>query len=200
MNYEIGKFNTVLKRRSEDLLDKLTSLEYDELLPWLVDTRPIHEELFDGVVPEYLRESVGVYRGKVNSVVEKRYASATYNRKDGKLSRKCFAPPFVVESKMSRLADYIEETLSITCSEDLVIRRMACTAHSFLNIHPYIDGNGHICRLLLSAIASHKNIDIKKDWTIHPRPYGKPFIMCLRVYLQHPDLLHYYMYKWFGRA
>ena len=41
-------------------------------------------------------------------------------------------------------------------------------------IHPFLDGNGHIQRLILAAcVFERADIELLQSWTIHPRPYGE---------------------------
>jgi hypothetical protein len=39
-------------------------------------------------------------------------------------------------------------------------------------LHPFIDGNGHIQRLIFSAcLLERKDLKLHPQWTVHPRPY-----------------------------
>ena len=45
----------------------------------------------------------------------------------------------------------------------------------FGKIHPFLDGNGHVQRLIFTAACKELGLALNASWTIHPRPYDLEF-------------------------
>lgn len=59
--------------------------------------------------------------------------------------------------------------------------------YTFGLIHPFLDGNGHIQRLIFSAcIFERPDLELVSKWTIHPRPYEEEIAL---AYEQGPDTI-----------
>ncbi|MEL7030222.1 MAG: hypothetical protein AAGL49_13690, partial [Pseudomonadota bacterium] len=62
---------------------------------------------------------------------------------------------------------------------------------------PYLDGNGHIARLMVVLMLRAGGFEARPTWTIHPRPYSDAMGVCIQNFSAHPDLLEFYLHKWF---
>lgn len=73
------------------------------------------------------------------------------------------------------------DTSSATLSEDglLQIVEFACEAHeTFLRIHPYANGNGHLARTIVWMILARYGF-WPKDWPVEPRSTDPGYIPAL---------------------
>lgn len=130
------------------------------------DTRAVHGQLYASLTPSGCGEYAGNYRGTAGTSLEKRVVGA-----DGSV----FSNPKQVkkhlDDQLSKLIDKVFESRNKK-PED-AFNDAAMVFYFFGRIHPYLDGNGHIQRLIFAvAIAQHSQIKLDPSWTIHPRPYG----------------------------
>jgi hypothetical protein len=70
---------------------------------------------------------------------------------------------------------------------------------TFFAIHPHLDGNGHVGRILAVVLAERLALRADPGWTLHLRPYGPTSSLCLQRYGDHPDLLADHLRRWFRR-
>lgn len=66
----------------------------------------------------------------------------------------------------------------------------------FFAIHPYMDGNGYIWRLVLPVLANRLGLAARDEWTIDRRPYGPEFSLALQWHSDHPSLLADQLRRW----
>src|SRR5262245_8573613 len=88
---------------------------------------------------------------------------------------KAFLAPHKVHSAMT--TGFLQQALNPLLASTPVSREQHFAAATklffvFGLIHPYLDGNGHIQRLIFTAaIRQHSELKLRPSWTIHPRPY-----------------------------
>ena len=100
---------------------------------------------------------------------------------------------------MDRLAGYIVETFSRDWDAEGILWRCVHIFREFSHIHPYLDGNGQISRILMHVMAETSGIAVSSNWTSHVRPYDGAIGYALQCYPRHPELLVGYLKRWFGR-
>lgn len=105
--------------------------------------REIHEKLMEGV------------RGDTATPGEFRRSQNWIGRPGSNLNTATFVPPPVAEmhAALSALEDYLHSP-----DDTPPLIRIAAIHYQFESIHPFLDGNGRVGRLLISLLLSHWNI------------------------------------------
>lgn len=169
-------------------------------LATLCDTRVLHRSLFAPLLPEATQYAAGVYRGTVGTRLETLERAVFISRKaPGLRNQHHCAKPQEVAELMQGLSLRIEQLWNGPCpSSDQAFADLADVTHRFLHAHPYMDGNGHIYRLILPVLARRLGLCARVEWTLHPRPYDHVMSLCLQWYPHHPSLLACYLRQWFS--
>ena len=139
----------------------------------LLDTHSAHQKLFAGLTPSDRGFYAGHYRGEKPEPLLSMRAFVGGEEK---------ALPGIVDDAMSKLRGRIKDHLSIldkqhrdpvtTPEIDFLLNLVAAVASifcDFLQIHPYVNGNGHIARLMVVAMFGRYGFWIT-GWSVHPRP------------------------------
>jgi fido (protein-threonine AMPylation protein) len=141
---------------------------------FLRDTRATHLRLYEKLAPSDHREYAGTYRGTVGTSLEARRAGSNLVTREGNYF---FIEPEKVKPCLDKaFGDCVNRLLSASSStspyDHFILAAKAF--YIFGLIHPYLDGNGHIQRLVFAASVSlFDKIVLLDTWTIHPRPYDK---------------------------
>jgi hypothetical protein len=180
--------------RCSGLLADLTALPPPARRARLIDTRPLHRHLFGDLAPDI----AGLYRGTPGTPV-KNAARAVFlaRRHPGLRTRDLCAAPQAVGPAMATVGTLIGTLWDTPVSGDAAFDALAGVTHGFLSIHPYLDGNGHIYRLVATVLAPRLGLTPRSDFTLHPRPYDHLMSLCLQWYPDHPGLLSAYLRRWF---
>jgi hypothetical protein len=181
-----------LAERAPEILIWLYGLSPLERVAKSRDTRALHRWLFDGLTPEKFGYYAGHYRGENFLCLLHCSVGIAGNPLVG-------TPPSRVASAIYAFADDLR---AATASLDILwpvneqiipkavkIRRtaeiVAAIFNSFLLIHPYINGNGHMARFIAVAIFSLYGL-LPRRWPINERPPDPPYSELIRRY-QHGD-------------
>jgi fido (protein-threonine AMPylation protein) len=184
--YENHSNADVLVPRAETIQKRLLSgvLDTEALL---MDTRPVHAELFKGLTPKGCAHFAGHYRGENFDNLRDYSVIVPADFLVGN------AAPAVVPRLINEFSSQISETLLTLDSllatplaegerERHVTRFASKFFERFLTIHPYVNGNGHVARFLLLAFLSRYGFWLRK-WPIHPTgklEYGRLISMARR--------------------
>lgn len=172
----------VLYQRVASVLRDLKSAVADPL-NFSVDSRPFHRFLFEELAPAACAYYAGHYRGEA-------YRCLRYHSVGIKSDPRVGAPPDYVIGFMQQLALEIQrgiiqlDSLAPSSPDELLKRvvRLACSVlEMFLRIHPYVNGNGHIGRLIVSAVLGRFGF-WPRGWRIHPRPMNFAYVYFIREY------------------
>jgi hypothetical protein len=160
----------------------------------LIDTRPLHLALFGDQAPE----AAGHYRGTPGTPLA-RSARAVFlaRRRPGLRMQDPCAAPEDVGPAMQALGARIGAIWDAAPQGDGAFDALAEVTRGFLSVHPYLDGNGHVYRLMATVLAPRLGLCARPDFTIHPRPYDHLMSLCLQWYPDHPGLLSAYLRRWF---
>lgn len=160
----------------------------------LVDTRPLHRHLFGDLAPGV----AGVYRGTPATAVETSARAVFLARRHPGLRARDPCPgPQSVGPAMAVLGDRIGALWDSPPRGDAAFDALAAVTHGFLSIHPYLDGNGHVFRLMATTLGPRLGLAPRADFTLHPRPYDHLMSLSLQWYPDHPGLLSAYLRRWF---
>ena len=171
----------------------------EERLRALCDTRGLHRRLFGPLLPEALQHAAGTYRGTSGTPLEhlERAVFITRQAPGLRSQHQCTASG-EVGAAMQALADRIARLWHGPAPDrDQAYSDLAEVTHGFLAVHPYMDGNGHVYRLILPVLGQRLGLQARSDWTLHPRPYDHVMSLCLQWYPHHPALLACYLRRWF---
>jgi fido (protein-threonine AMPylation protein) len=141
------------------------------------DTRPIHKRLFQALAPKGHAYYAGNYRGSQIPCL-KRYR--VWIPSDSMVGE----PPATVSPRMDELRHIIDAEIAALdkskAEHDSGARSRAALMvnvaqvcarlfEHFLRIHPYVDGNGHSARFIVTALFSRYGF-WTSQWTVEPRP------------------------------
>jgi fido (protein-threonine AMPylation protein) len=179
-NYKADRANLPnLMMRSRELLSRLKCdiLEASAI----ADTRPTHSFLFSDLTPAGFEYFAGHYRGEEFLCLRKAEVLAGGNE---------VVPAAKVLTRMSEFAQDCEVLLgaldSQTGTEEARLKGYvlaACSAFGeFLEIHPYLDGNGHMGRYVVNAILSRGQYFLR-GWPVDPRPFEPDYTILVKRYL-----------------
>jgi fido (protein-threonine AMPylation protein) len=164
-------YDAILGPASAEVLRSLDDV--GKRLAFLKDSRPTHRYLYERLTPNGQPEYAGTFRGTLGTSLEKRTLGARMVSKPGAM--KAFLEPHKVHSAMT--TGFFQQALNPLLASTPVSREQHFAAATklffiFGLIHPYLDGNGHIQRLIFTAaIRQHSELKLRPSWTIHPRPY-----------------------------
>jgi len=188
-----------LPARCEAAFAALTDAPPALRLAALTDPRDLHRALFAPLAPPDLPQAAGSYRGTAGSaLMGAERAVFLARRKPGLRARDPCLPASDVAAAMQALARRTEQLWDRPPQGDAAFAALAEVTQRFFHIHPFLDGNGHVLRILLPLLADRLAIPRKPSWTLHARPYDHHMSLCLQWYPDHPDLLACQLRRWFG--
>lgn len=144
----------------------------------LTDTRPFHKIIFENVAPKSCLYVAGNYRGADFDCLSQ--AQVIFG---GRLGMPAVAVVISVEFLHTDICDAVKELdaahvgANTTREKAILFARIVALAADvlvrFLTIHPYVNGNGHMGRLLVWILmCRYGRLPVK--WTVHQSPpqYG----------------------------
>jgi len=180
----------------------LATMEAPARLHLIRDTRPLHLALFGGFAPVMWPDAAGTYRGTPGTSIASAPRAVFLARKvPGLRSRDLCLSAADVPGAMEALSDRLRRLWDDRPGYDTPFRDPAYLALSdttarFFAIHPYMDGNGHVWRLLLPVLANRLGLATRAEWTTDRRPYGPEFSLALQWHGDHPTLLADQLRRW----
>jgi fido (protein-threonine AMPylation protein) len=172
------KYDQTMTEKSAEVLDWLQVCNSSDRLTFLRDTRRVHKKLYESLTPSGYPEYAGTYRGAIGTSLESRPAAARRLSSEGltdfqiahKVSTDIEAFAALPEQLFARETHQRKETL---------LSDITKIFYFFGQIHPYLDGNGHIQRLMFAAcVIERPELSLRPEWTIHPRAYKEEFALC----------------------
>jgi hypothetical protein len=166
------------------------------------DTRPLHKALFDGHAPAKWPDAPGTYRGTPGTSVEASARAVFLARKvPGLRIRDICLPAAEVPAAIVALSSDLHDLWSTRPGHtapyrDAAYLALARVTAQFFSLHPYMDGNGHIWRLILPILANRLRLAPRPEWTVDRRPYGVEFSLALQWYGDHPTVLADQLRRW----
>jgi fido (protein-threonine AMPylation protein) len=169
--HELPNYDQALTTACATEFHRLRTAGSAERLKFITDPREVHERLYASLTPPTHPEYAGTYRGTVGTSLEHRHIAAPLETKPGVQQ---FANPDRVahwmeqlEAQGQKIFDLPQATPSLT-----VLSEIVRLFYLFGMTHPFLDGNGHIQRLIFAACVIERNeLQLHDTWTIHPRPY-----------------------------
>lgn len=155
-------------KKCDDICESLLKSSVSEKTAFILDTRNVHRELYSPLCPEAYPEYAGTYRGTTNTSLAEREVRAT------QLGDACGPTQFLdaklVEQHITQIGPILDKLKSHTGEDQLFA--LSQIFYIFGLIHPYLDGNGHVQRIMfLVGCSLCSKLSLRNTWTIHPRPY-----------------------------
>ncbi len=177
--YEQHPKRKKLLARVVDVIKRLRSRQLDGVRA-SQDSRPVHSGLFEGLTPPHFTYFAGHYRGEPFHCLEFSTVRAGNDPRTG-------TSPDMVAQRIDELKNLIArgvaEADNLVASGTLPehekmqhVVAFACRIFDlFLQVHPYVNGNGHVARFIVWAILGRYGFWPVR-WTIEPRPPNPPYI------------------------
>lgn len=164
---------------------------YDDLKDvahFLTDLRKLHEILFEGLCKD-LPQAVGTFRGTPDTALAHAAREVRVRNADAQTRAKdACAPPEAVPQRMAVLHRDLQRLVQSN-KRIAPIDAMAALTFEFFDIHPFLDGNGHVWRAGLIVLARHLGMMPVTAWRVGERPYDVAFSRAIQAYPTQPDLL-----------
>lgn len=156
----------------------------------LCDTRALHR-LLARLSERPLRGRAGCYRVQGEPVVVRVPVRAAAPM----VSRTC--PPARVAPEMAMLGHRLRKLLTDPPAPDNCRAELAAVLATFFRIHPYMDGNGRIARILFRRAAALLGLPLNDRWTLEHRGYGAALSLMVESYPLSPKPLEAYLDRFF---
>ncbi len=170
-----------------------------ESIKHIKDTRSIHKTIFEQLVDDDQKHFAGHYRGDDYPDLVDRIGSRQIELFPGLFVKHRFTKPKNVTTEIDNLKhsiDYlyanrneIEKQHYYSIAVEVLTR--------FYLIHPYVNGNGHIGRVIMTYLMRIAGIEIDGSWTIHPRPYTNAIAVCMFTHSKYSIIAEQYFRQWF---
>jgi fido (protein-threonine AMPylation protein) len=164
------RYSTILRSESNAISTELMSGDTQLRLQFLLDTRTAHKRLYQQLTPPGFEIYAGTYRGTPGTPLFGRDVRSAFTNKP-------FVDAVDVDDCMKAFGACVESDFkrlpSLPPKDQVrVISAFFCR---FGETHPYLDGNGHIQRLIVAAcVYECPDLLLDPAWTIHERPYDEP--------------------------
>ena len=191
----------LIQDKLQQLLVRLRSARGDTL-GVVADTRRLHRHLFLELTPTGYDYYAGNYRGSDLRCLEYCPVTVPSDPRVGYL-------PQHVSSAMRRLGDALRSGIA-GLDEGFALPNAKLPRQTklhflvvfasrmfvqFLTIHPYVNGNGHIARLMVWAVLGRYGY-WPKQWPIEPRTEDPQYVETIRAYRSgQPQQLEHYILK-----
>lgn len=180
---------TLLRARTLAANINLRRASKNNLLQLAKNTQLFHSDYFDGLTPPGHEYYAGNYRGHDGHICLK--ISHVQIASDPRVG---WAPDEVSPG----MAEFDYRADESSCEIDILMpvqtslvpngvkfvrisEVVAALFVYFLEIHPYINGNGHMARLMLMSFLAMHRIYLSR-WNIDPRPPDPPYTECIKQY------------------
>lgn len=193
--YKYMENHKLLENLTNRLFETLTTNDENSTIKILCDTRPLHRALFYNLTPLGSEDYSGCYRGQPDTNLTDKRIIISYNERLNIPHDKCTRPEMVIDM-MASLGVKVNDLINSNNSLKVYIDNCFCIFAEFLIIHPYINGNGHIARILLKSLLYLRGVDMCKEWTLHKRPYCSEIALALQQYSSKPQYIKHYLLNW----
>ena len=193
--------SSVIQNRLQSLLMHIR-VSNAETLGLVSDSRRVHRQLFTELTPKGYNYYAGHYRGSHFRCLKFRPVGIRGDPRVG-------YPAEDVEMAMRRLEEYLRSGI-MGLDESFALPKAKLSAQrklhylvvfvsrmfvQFLTIHPYVNGNGHIARLMVWAVLGRFGYWPNR-WQIEPRTEDPEYITTIRAYRSgQPQRLEHYILR-----
>lgn len=183
----ISEIEETLRERCYRLLRDLRLSGANGIVYFLKNTRAAHGQYFKDLTPDGFPHYAGHYRGEDFECLRDHEVGIGGDKRVGMRAK--FTP-----NRMEQFSHWVDESNKIltsgdniwppNISDENVFYYKVCAATAmhveFLTIHPYINGNGHIARMLLAIFLLHFGIEMN-GLSVDTRPQA-PYTKLIAKY------------------
>jgi fido (protein-threonine AMPylation protein) len=184
----VPNYDAFLTARTTATLVRLRDLSPEEKILIAKDTRTVHQQYFSSLTPAGFDYYAGHYRGEDFICLKD---SRVGIKNDSLVGH----PPDRIATDMANLANDLTDAVAhgditwaanrlvITPPEKLyrIVQLAVALFVHFLQIHPFLNGNGHMARFFLMTFLSRYGVFLSK-FPLHPRPQDPPYSECIARY------------------
>ena len=182
-----SEYTAVLRRKIERVLLRLRRHEYN-CYEAIVDTREVHFDLFEQLVPRGFEYFAGHYRGEDFRCLRSYEVGV---RGDSRVGVKAADVLQTMQQFGAAIVPRLEQVdrafldpespLSEDQKLDYVVSIACRWFELFLRIHPYANGNGHLARFAIWLLIGRYGYWPVR-WPIDPRPPDPPYTRLIMLY------------------
>jgi hypothetical protein len=169
----LPNYDTDLLPACMTVLDALTQGTSQDRLAFVLDPRNAHAALYRTLTPPSYPEYAGTYRGTPGTSLEARMLTAM-SQTGGPVQP--FSEPEFVHGLMNGVyATLVKQTFATAGTANLstFVGELTNVFYWLGRIHPFLDGNGHIQRLVFLAGAIERGAyPLARALTVHPNGFG----------------------------
>jgi fido (protein-threonine AMPylation protein) len=169
--HDLPIYDEVLNTGCAAEAQRLATADSEARLKFITDPREVHARLYASLTPASHPEYAGTYRGTAGTTLEHRRSGVL--RDDDHSFQEFVSPDKValLGKEVTRQAEKVFALPRETPPGD-VLSEIVRLFYAFGLVHPFLDGNGHIQRLIFTACVLERDaLSLSSTWTIHPRPY-----------------------------
>lgn len=181
-DYEDHENRHLVTKACHDIQVRVSS-NFSEIKEVMKLTRPYHHEIFKCVVPDDKEAYAGNYRGSDYPYLK--YYNVCIGSHIGEEAARVHQTMQSFHTLLAAaISDFESKTTQFSQKKRVVIyaRLISHFVVTFLSIHPYANGNGHISRLIAWALFSYKGFNVI-NWDLDKRP-DRPFDDFIAMYQQ----------------
>ncbi len=189
----------IIIQQSKYILKSILESPTEESIEQIKDTRNIHKTMFNQLVNNDNKVFAGHYRGEDFPDLIDRIGSRQIEISPSVWIKHRFVEPKNVLVELDKLKSIIE----YLCNNRNILEKQQYYSLAveilirFFFIHPYVNGNGHMGRIVMTYLMKIADIKIDKSWTIHPRPYTNAIAVCMFSYDNYPIIAEQFFRQWF---
>lgn len=146
----------------------------------LADPRVIHRRLYAPFAPASHPEYAGTYRGTPGTSLEHRVMGGPSVLKPGETVY--FAQADLAPTATTKLMAEVRAQMAQVDTPWEQLSTLAYLFATFGAYHPFLDGNGHVQRVLFAAAALEMGLPLSNRFAIHPRSYDMLLGVALESY------------------
>ncbi|WP_375048832.1 hypothetical protein [Bradyrhizobium sp. 8-10B] len=158
------------------------------LVRLIKETRKVHAGYFAGLTPQGFEYYAGNYRGSNFPCLLTHEVGIASDPRVGHLSglvsRSMYEFAAEVEDTIAEIDFLYRVSSSVMSDAEKLVRcsqLLAALFVYFLEIHPYLNGNGHMGRLIVIAGFRRQGFYAAR-WPVHPRPADPPYSRLIAQY------------------
>lgn len=142
----------------------------------VLDPREMHRRLYENVTPPGYAEYAGTFRGTVGTSLEGRdvYAASTTGASSQGFQAAMLVPADMAGFYAKCVVAFFDKPPAVEVN---LPADEAGLFYVFGRIHPFLNGNGHVQRLVFAAcVFERPDVQLSPAWSVHPRPYEREFL------------------------
>lgn len=163
-------------------LARILAASPDEKRTHLLDPRDIHQTLYAQFVQEGHEIFAGSFRGCDDDLLREYEVGIDCASANGDTYVAPVTAADQVAQQMNKYSSAVNAFIdSPPIDRDRAISNIMLIAIHFLKAHPFADGNGHVCRIILPTLASFTKWPFKQTWSVNPSSFNSEFMSGLAL-------------------